>query len=49
MRVPEDWTIIIDAFPFLGAFDDKTRPPKEITKRLIIRGTAVMGCVDIKN
>jgi predicted membrane protein len=49
MRVPEDWTIIIDGFPFLGAFDDKTRPPKEITKRLIIRGTAVMGGVDIKN
>jgi predicted membrane protein len=49
MRVPEDWVIIIDGFPFMGGYDDKTRPPKETTKRLIIKGTAVMGGVEIKN
>jgi predicted membrane protein len=49
MRVPEDWLIIIDGFPFMGGFEDKTRPPKETTKRLIIKGTAVMGGVEIKN
>jgi predicted membrane protein len=49
IRVPEDWLIIIEGFPFMGGFDDKTRPPKETTKRLIIKGTAVMGGVEIKN
>jgi len=49
MRVPEDWIIIIDGFPFMGGFEDKTRPPKETTKRLTIKGTAIMGGVEIKN
>jgi predicted membrane protein len=49
MRVPEDWLVIIQGFPFMGGYDDKTRPPKEATKRLIIKGTAVMGGVEIKN
>jgi predicted membrane protein len=49
MRVPEDWIIIIDGFPFMGGFEDKTRPPKESTKRLTIKGTAIMGGVEIKN
>jgi predicted membrane protein len=49
MRVPEDWLIIIDGFPFMGGFEDKTRPPKDTTKRLIIKGTAIMGGVEIKN
>jgi predicted membrane protein len=49
MRVPEDWLIIIEGFPFMGGFEDKTRPPKDSTKRLIIKGTAIMGGVEIKN
>lgn len=49
MRVPEDWLIIVEGFPFMGGYDDKTRPPKETTKRLIIKGTVVMGGVEIKN
>jgi predicted membrane protein len=49
MRVPEDWLVIIEGFPFMGGFEDKTRPPKESAKHLIIKGTAVMGGVEIKN
>jgi predicted membrane protein len=49
MRVPEDWLVLIEGFPFMGGFEDKTRPPKESTKRLVIKGTAVMGGVEIKN
>ncbi|RPI04497.1 MAG: hypothetical protein EHM64_09710 [Ignavibacteriae bacterium] len=49
MRVPDDWIVIIEGFPFLGGFEDGTRPPKESTKRLVIKGTAVMGGVEIKN
>ena len=49
LRVPEDWIIIIEGFPFMGGFEDKTRPPKDSIKRLIIKGTAMMGGVEIKN
>lgn len=49
IRVPEDWLIIIEGFPFMGGFEDKTRAPKESTKRLVIKGTAIMGGVEIKN
>ncbi len=49
MRIPDDWTVVLEGFPILGGIEDKTRPPKESTKRLVIRGTVVMGGVDIKN
>jgi predicted membrane protein len=49
VRVPEDWIVIIEGFPFMGGFDDKTRPEKNSTKRLIVKGTAVMGGIEIKN
>ena len=49
IRIPEDWVVIIEGFPFMGGFEDKTRPPKDSTKRLIIKGTAVMGGIEIKN
>ena len=49
MRVPEDWLVVIDISPFLGGYDDKTRHPKESTKRLLIKGTTVMGGIEIKN
>jgi predicted membrane protein len=49
MRVPDDWLIIIEGFPFMGGLEDKTHPPKDTTKRLIIKGTAVMGGVEVKS
>jgi len=49
MRVPEDWLVIIDGFPFMGGYEDKTRPPKNESKRLIIKGTVIMGGMEIKN
>jgi predicted membrane protein len=49
MRVPEDWLVVVEGFPFMGGYEDKTRPPKVSTKRLVIKGIAVMGGVEIKN
>ena len=49
MRIPEDWLVIINVSPFMGGYDDKTRPPKENAKRLIIKGTTIMGGIEIKN
>lgn len=50
IRVPEDWTVVGRVTPLLGGFDDKTRPPQAAgTQRLIIRGFAIMGGIEVKN
>jgi predicted membrane protein len=49
-KVPEQWTVVGKVVPLMGAYEDKTRPPKhETTKRLVIRGTAIMGGVEVVN
>ena len=36
--------------PILGGYEDKTRPPRGATKdRLVVRGFAIMGGIEIKN
>ena len=50
VRVPEDWTVELRGLPLLAGFVDKTRPPALASdKRLIVRGVAIMGGVEIKN
>jgi predicted membrane protein len=50
ISVPEDWSVVIQGTPLLGGFDDKTRAPKGGSeKRLVIKGFAIMGGVEVKN
>lgn len=49
LRVPDHWTVVLQATPIMGGFDDKTRTPKESSKKLIITGYAIMGGAEIKN
>jgi hypothetical protein len=50
IQVPEDWTVVVEGVPILGAFVDKTRHVGASgTKVLVIRGTAIMGGVEVKN
>jgi predicted membrane protein len=50
LKVPLDWSVVVEATPLLGGFDDKTRPPQGgSTKRLIVKGYAIMGGVEISN
>lgn len=50
VRVPEDWTVISEGVPLLGGFEDQTRPPQGGSmKRLVIKGFAIMGGVEIRN
>jgi predicted membrane protein len=50
IRVPEDWTVVSKIMPLMGGVEDKTRPPQgATTHRLILRGFAIMGGVEIKN
>jgi len=49
VKVPVDWTVEMDGTPILGGFDEKTAMPKDRSKRLIVRGYAIMGGVEIRN
>lgn len=50
IRVPENWTVINRVVPLLGGVEDKTHPPQGTTAhRLVLRGFAVMGGIDVKN
>jgi len=47
--VPPDWTVVSHVDPILGGFEDSTQPPKQETKRFVIRGTAIMGGIEVSN
>jgi hypothetical protein len=50
IRVPEDWTVASQIMPLMAGVEDKTRPPLGATEhRLVLRGFALMGGVEIKN
>lgn len=49
LKVPSDWTVILHGTPILGGFDEKTVRPPNDAKRLIIKGYALMGGVEVRN
>ena len=49
VRVPEDWTIVIEGNAFLGGYENKARGSVSVRKHLVIRGQAIMGGVEIRN
>lgn len=49
IKVPRDWTVILHGTPLLGGFEEKTTPPLDGSKRLIVKGYAIMGGVDVRN
>lgn len=49
IKVPHDWTVVLQGTPILGGFDERTSAPHESAKRLIIRGYAIMGGVEVRN
>lgn len=50
IKVPEDWSVDVQGTPLLGGFEDKTRPPKGgSNRRLVVKGYAIMGGVEIMN
>ena len=50
IRVPQDWVVTSQVFPLMGGYEDNTKPAAEgPSKRLLLRGVAVMGGVEVKN
>ncbi|HEY0143269.1 MAG TPA: DUF5668 domain-containing protein [Thermoanaerobaculia bacterium] len=48
IRVPQTWRVVNEVFPLMGGFEDVTVAPQS-GPVLIVRGTAIMGGVKVKN
>jgi predicted membrane protein len=50
IKVPPAWHVTMQGVPFLGGFDDKSAKPSDpAAKRLVVKGTAIMGGVEVTN
>jgi len=50
IKVPEEWIVIIEALPLLGGVENRTRSSqKEGNPKLIVKGMALMGGIEVKN
>lgn len=49
IKVPPDWAVILHGTPILGGFEEKTIAPPDQSKRLVIKGHAIMGGVEVRN
>lgn len=49
LLVPRDWNVQVKGTPFMGAFEDKTRPTSRDGPLLVIEGDVLMGGVEIRN
>jgi len=49
IKVPPDWTVVLNGTPVMGGFSEKTISAPNGDKRLVITGYAVMGGVEVRN
>jgi predicted membrane protein len=49
LKCPPDWTVVLQGTPIMGGFEEKTVAPPHGHKRLVIRGYAIMGGVEVRN
>lgn len=49
LRIPTHWEVVMEGTPVLGSLDNKVRLQNQTTKTLVVKGSAVMGAVEIKD
>ena len=49
LKVPPDWTVVLHGTPIMGGFEEKTVAPPDSAKRLVVKGYALMGGVEVRN
>ena len=49
ITVPPHWRVVGSVLPIMGAFEDNTRPSGDAGPTLTVRGTAIMGGIEVKN
>jgi hypothetical protein len=49
IKCPTDWNVVLEGTPIMGGFEEKTVGAPTSGKRLVIRGYAIMGGVEVRN
>ena len=49
IQIPPDWVVDPRLSVLAAGFNDQTKPPVQPAGRLVIRGTAIMAGIDVKN
>ncbi|QBQ39626.1 hypothetical protein E1742_25825 [Pseudoduganella plicata] len=49
IKVPLDWAVEMEGLPLVAGFQDFTVHPKDGGKRLVVRGSVVMGGLEVRN
>jgi hypothetical protein len=49
IKVPPDWTVVWNGTALMGGFAQRTASVPDSGKRLVIRGYAIMGGVEVRN
>jgi len=47
--VPTNWEVVMHGNPVLGGIEDKTYKPENPEKKLIIKGSVIMGGIEVKS
>ena len=48
IRVPAGWVVVDQVSAILGGFEDRSAPARDNAPRVIVRGSAIMGGVEVK-
>lgn len=49
IKVPGNWKVVANVLPLMGSFEDNSRHNGEPGPTLTVRGTAIMGGIEVKN
>lgn len=49
IRIPPDWQVVSEIVPIMGGVDDRSGHVQPVRHRLVIKGMAVMGGVEVKS
>lgn len=49
LKCPPDWNVVIQGTPIMGGFEEKTARAPASSKKLVVRGYAIMGGVEVRN
>jgi len=49
IRVPRGWQVVAHVAPILGGYEDKTEPAPANAPRLVVRGSAIMGGIEVRH
>jgi predicted membrane protein len=49
VRVPDSWTVVSKVETIMGGVTNHTRQPSRADRRLILKGTVVMGGLKVTN